>query len=118
MYVILTPQKMTDAVGTAEAIVAATEKRSKPLFACFMGAEIVADGVAILRKNNIPQYSVPERAANAMREMVTYSRYKARPLRVVERFAVNKIPAIKTIKASISRGVYEIGEVEAKHEIE
>lgn len=114
LIVILTPQKMTDATGTAEAIVAAAAKHEKPLFACFMGADIVAEGVGILRKNNVPQYAVPERAAAAMREMVAYRRYKERPLRVVERFAVNKIPAIKTIKASVGRGIYEIGEVEAK----
>ena len=114
LIVILTPQKMTDAEGTARAIVAASEKSDKPVFACFMGAKIVADGISVLRENNIPQYAVPERAANAMREMVSYSNYKKRPLRVVERFAVNKIPAIKTIKASLARGQYEIGEVEAK----
>ena len=114
LIVILTPQKMTDAVGTAQAIVDAAAKGGKPVFSCFMGASIVAEGVTLLRQNTIPQYGVPERAANAMREMVAYSRYKERPLRVVDRFAVNKIPAIKTIKACVARGVYEIGEFEAK----
>ena len=114
LIVILTPQKMTDAAGTAQAIADAAAKADKPVFGCFMGASIVAEGVSLLRSNNIPQYAVPERAANAMREMVAYSNYKTRPLRVVDRFAVNKIPAIKTIKACINRGVYEIGEFEAK----
>jgi acetyltransferase len=114
LIVILTPQKMTDAEGTARAIIACAAKYRKPVFACFMGAHIVAGGVALLRENRIPQYPVPERAARAMREMVAYGRYKARPLRVVDRFAVNKIPVIKTIKASIGRGVHEIGEADAK----
>ncbi|MBN1575190.1 MAG: acetate--CoA ligase family protein, partial [Chitinispirillaceae bacterium] len=114
LIVILTPQKMTDAAGTARAVAAAAAMNNKPVFGCFMGARIVAEGVALLREKGIPHYPVPERAARVMREMVTYSRYKARPLRVVDRFAVNKIPVIKTIKASASRGMYEIGEADAK----
>jgi acetyl coenzyme A synthetase (ADP forming)-like protein len=114
MVVILTPQKMTDDVGTAKAIVEMSQKHRKPIFACFMGADIISRGVAILRENRIPCYSIPERASRAMREMVTYSNYRARPLRVIERFAVNKIPVMKIMKAAASRGVYEIGESDAK----
>jgi acetyltransferase len=50
-----------------------------------------------------------------MLEMVRYSRYKRRPLRVVDRFAVNKYPVIKTIKTYLNRGKYEIGETDAKN---
>ncbi|KMQ52670.1 Acetyl-CoA synthetase [Chitinispirillum alkaliphilum] len=114
LIVILTPQKMTDDVAIANAIVECSKKYEKPILACFMGADIVSKGVEILRENRIPQYSIPERAARAMREMVTYSRYKSRPLRVVERFAVNKIPVIKTIRAIMSTGYMEIGEADAK----
>ena len=115
MIVILTPQKMTDDVGTAKAIVEMAKKyRTKPIFACFMGADIISRGVEMLRENRIPCYSIPERASRAMREMVTYSTYRARPLRVIERFAVNKIPVMKIMKAAANRGVYEIGESEAK----
>jgi acetyltransferase len=105
---------MTDDNTTANSIVEVSKKYHKPILACFMGADIVAGGVSILRKNKIPCYSIPERAAKAMREMVAYSRYKSRPLRVVERFAVNKIPVMKIIRSFTSRGQYEIGENEAK----
>ena len=115
LIVILTPQKMTDDVSTARAIVDVAGKYGKPVFACFMGADIIIKGLNVLRANKIPQYDIPERAAKAMLEMVAFSRYKARPLRVVERFAVNKIPVIKAIKASINRGNYEIGETDAKN---
>ncbi|MGA2508054.1 MAG: acetate--CoA ligase family protein, partial [Chitinispirillaceae bacterium] len=114
IIIILTPQKMTDVVATARAIVEANHKYHKPVLACFMGADIIAGGVEILRQNRIPCYPIPERAAEAMRELVMYSRYKTRPLRVIERFGVNKIPVMKIFKAAISRGVYEIGESEAK----
>jgi acetyltransferase len=115
LLVILTPQKMTEDEVTARAIVELSQKYHKPVFACFMGAETVAKGVRILQENKIPQYPIPERAAKAMLEMVRYSRYKRRPLRVVDRFAVNKYPVIKTIKTYLNRGKYEIGETDAKN---
>ncbi|MBN1131254.1 MAG: acetate--CoA ligase family protein, partial [Chitinispirillaceae bacterium] len=114
LIVILTPQKMTDDVATAHAIVSASQKHRKPILACFMGADIIARGVKLLRENRIPCYAIPERAARAMREMVSYYRYRNRPLRVIERFAVNKIPAIKIFRAARSRNNLEIGENDAK----
>jgi acetyl coenzyme A synthetase (ADP forming)-like protein len=114
MIVILTPQKMTDDVTTARYIVDISKKYNKPVFACFMGAGIIAAGVKILQDNHVPQYSVPERAARAMLEMVAYSRYKQRPMRMVDRFVVNKNPVYKIIRAYRSRGLYEIGEADAK----
>lgn len=114
LIVILTPQQVTDSVGTARVLVEAAGRHGKPVFSCFMGGEAIADGIELLRANGIPQYPVPERAAEAMLEMVRYARYKARPLRRVERFAVNKNPTIKMFKAYRSRGMYEIGEVDSK----
>jgi acetyltransferase len=112
--VILTPQKMTDDVGTANEIVRVSKKYKKPVLACFMGANIIAKGVSILRENRIPQYPIPERAAKTMNEMVSYARYKARQLRVVERFAVNRNPVIKILRSYRYRNMFEIGEFDAK----
>ena len=114
LIVILTPQKMTDAAGTARAIVEVAKDSKKPILACFMGAQAVSPGVEILQKNKIPQYSIPERAARAMLEMVLYQRYRSRPLRVVDRYPVNRNPVVKIIKSYRSREMYEIGESDAK----
>jgi acetyl coenzyme A synthetase (ADP forming)-like protein len=114
LIVLLTPQKMTDDVATARAIAEKSQKYRKPVLACFMGVDIISRGVEILRKNRVPCYAIPERAARAMREMVSYYHYRNRPLRVIERYAVNKIPAIKIIKAAKSRSHFEIGELDAK----
>lgn len=114
LVVILTPQKVTDAEGTAKAIVAVASKYQKPVMACFMGGEAVASGVTVFRKSSIPQYPIPERAAAALKEMVKYAAYKKRPLRTVERFMVNKNPIIKMFKGYRARGVHEIGEIDAK----
>ncbi len=114
VIVILTPQKMTDDTAIAKELVEISKKYSKPLMACFMGADTIKNGLNILRENHIPQYSVPERAAKAMLEMVKYNQYKLRPLRIIERFAVNKNPVIKIIKSYRSRNLLEIGEFDAK----
>lgn len=114
LIIILTPQKMTDVEGTAQAIVEIAKDAKKPILACFMGAQAVAPGVEILQKNKIPQYWIPERAARAMLEMVLYQRYRSRPLRVVDRYPVNRNPVLKIIKSYRSREMYEIGESDAK----
>ncbi len=114
LVVILTPQKMTDYEGTANEIVRVTKKCRKPVFTCFMGAGIISKGVEILQTNRIPQYPIPERAAKTMNEMVTYARYKARQLRMVERFAVNRNPVIKLLRSYRYRQMYEIGEFDSK----
>ncbi len=114
VIVILTPQKMTDDSAIAKELVKISKKYSKPIMTCFMGADTVKKGVKILRENNIPQYSVPRRAAKAMFEMVKYNNYKSRPLRIIERFAVNKNPVIKIIKSYRSRNLLEINEFDSK----
>jgi len=114
LIVILTPQKMTEDAATAQAIVDVSKKYSKPVLACFIGADMVKPGVEILRTNHIPQYPIPERAAMAMIQMVTYSQYKRRPLRAVQRFAVNKNPVHKIIRSYRAKLQYEIGEADAK----
>jgi len=114
VIVILTPQKMTDDSAIAKELVKISKKYSKPVVACFMGADTVRNGLKVLRENNIPQYPVPERAARAMLEMVKYNKYKSRPLRIIERFAVNTHPVIKIIKSYRLRNLLEIGEFDAK----
>ncbi len=114
LVIILTPQKMTDDVGTAKEIVRVTGKYNKPVLTCFMGADIISKGVAILQANRIPQYPIPERAAKTMNEMVAYARYKVRQLRMVERFAVNRNPVIKILRSYRYRKMFEIGEFDAK----
>ncbi len=118
LVVILTPQTMTDDVAIAKAVTELAKKYAKPVFSCFMGAQSIRKGVEILQAEKIPQYPIPERAARAMLEMVRYARYKRRPLRVVDRFAVNKNPVIKTIKTYLNRGKFEIGENDAKNIME
>jgi acetyltransferase len=119
ILILLTPQAMTDATGTAKAIVDALKKKlGKPVFACFLGANKVAEGNAILKDNKIPQYDSPEAAVLTLKVMVDYVRWKARPKRVVKLFSVNRHKAETIIERHLRQGVSQIGEAESKEILE
>ena len=119
VLVLLTPQAMTDATGTANAIVNVLKKKpGKPVFACFLGASKVADGNAILRKNKIPQYDSPEAAVLAIKVMVNYVRWKARPKRVVKLFSVNRHKVENITERHLRQNISQIGEAESKEVLE
>ncbi len=73
VLVILTPQAMTDAKGTAEAMRALTLPPGKPVLASWMGGPGVAPGVAALNAAGIPTFDYPDTAARAFARMWRYS---------------------------------------------
>ena len=71
--VILTPQSMTNALETAEAIVRVARRSSKPILCCFMGVVDVSAGVKYLQEHGYPVYKFPEDAAKALGALYKYS---------------------------------------------
>ncbi len=74
VLVILTPQAMTDATGTARAIGETVRGVHKPVLAAWMGGESVAEGASILNQAGIPTYRTPEKAVRAFMHLVSYAR--------------------------------------------
>jgi len=60
VFVILTPQSMTDIEAIAREVVKVSKEYSKPVYTSFMGEADVAAGVDILLRNKIPHYILPE----------------------------------------------------------
>jgi len=119
VLVLLTPQAMTEAAATAEAIVKVTgQKPGKPVLACFLGAAKVRDGVSILRKGGIPQYDSPESAVDTIEAMIRYIQWRSRPKRVVKLFPVNRRKVENIVERHLRRGVLDIGEAESKEILE
>jgi len=119
IIIILTPQAMTEADKTAEAIVKITkQKPDKPVLACFMGAGLVEKGVEVLQNGKIPQYRSPEDAVETLHVMVDYVRWRSKPKRVVKLFPVNRRKVEKIIERHLRLGIREIGETEAKDILE
>ena len=119
VLVLLTPQAMTEAAATAEAIVKiAREKPDKPILTCFLGASKVADGVRILRTGLIPQYDATDNAVATIKVMSEYVRWRSRPKRVVKLFPVNRRKVENIVERHLRQGVREVGETEAKEILE
>jgi acetyltransferase len=71
--VILTPQAMTDATGTAELVKQYSNLHGKPVLASWMGGGNVANGVGILNAGGIPTFPHPDTAARAFSYMYRYT---------------------------------------------
>jgi len=71
--VILTPQAMTDAKGTAEAIRSLVKRNNKPILTSWMGGTGVDAGRGILNDADIPTFDFPDTAARAFALMWRYS---------------------------------------------
>ncbi|MFH0971324.1 MAG: CoA-binding protein [Candidatus Micrarchaeota archaeon] len=68
VIVIQTLQTMTRSKEDAEVVVAAHKKFAhKPIICVFMGGKYSAEGVAVLRQNNIPDYNDPLKAVKVMK---------------------------------------------------
>jgi acetyltransferase len=73
LLVILTPQAMTDALGTAQQLKPYAKVPGKPLLACWMGGREVEPGEDILRDEGIPTFKYPDTAARAFQYMYRYT---------------------------------------------
>src|SRR5512140_3321520 len=69
LLVILTPQAMTDATATAEALKTYAKTFDKPILASWSGGLVVAPGEAILNRAGIPTFEYPDDAARAFTYM-------------------------------------------------
>ncbi len=73
LLVILAPQAMTDATGTAEALAALKPSCAKPILASWMGGEHVAEGAAALARSGIPSFPYPDTASRVFTYMWRYA---------------------------------------------
>lgn len=60
VFIILTPQSMTEIENIAHEISRLASQFSKPIYTSFMGEADVATGIDILQRNKIPHYILPE----------------------------------------------------------
>ena len=73
LLVILTPQAMTDATRTAEALRPLAKTEGKPVLASWMGGETVQAGGEELRAADIPVFGYPDTAARMFTYMWEYT---------------------------------------------
>lgn len=99
LLIILTPQAMTDVVGSATAI--ASIRKAHPhlsVVVSFMGAEQVRSGVALLHRSHIATVPYPDAAAVALGELIQYGNFVHKPLPKVQSFHKARPHASDAIK--------------------
>lgn len=72
--VVLTPQSMTDPVGTAIRVADVAATTHKPILAAWMGGQTVNPGRQILNQAGIATYDSPDRAVRVFMYLVSYQR--------------------------------------------
>jgi len=114
VVVLLTPQAMTDATEAAREVVSVSKKFGKPVFASFIGADRVAQGIEILQRGKVPYYPTPERAVEALLVTSDFAKWRERPPRVITRFSVNTTKVDRVINLCRKRGQFNVGEQDSK----
>ncbi|NDY43275.1 CoA-binding protein [Dissulfurirhabdus thermomarina] len=114
LLVILSPQVMTRAAETAEAVADVAERSGKTVLACFMGEAHVREGVELLARRGVPNYPVPERAVRVLRAMADQARRRAAPEPRIQRFDIDPAAVAAVLDRARAAGRLEIGEAEAR----
>ena len=65
VLVMLSPQAMTDTIACAQAVIDARQVNEKPVLACWMGEQQVADANRLFLQNHIPYFPNPESSVEA-----------------------------------------------------
>ena len=110
--VILTPQSMTNALGTAEAIVKLARRTHKPILCCFMGVVDVSKGVKYLQENGVPVFRFPESAARAFGTLYRYARWMNRQELAEFRATHDEERARGIIETCLAEGRTRLGELD------
>jgi acetyl coenzyme A synthetase (ADP forming)-like protein len=111
--VILTPQSMTNALATAEAIVRVARGSRKPILCCFMGIIDVSAGVKYLQEHGYPVYRFPENAAKAFGVLYRYARWLHREHLPQFEITHDKERAARVIGQYLAAGKTRLGEMDS-----
>jgi len=110
--VILTPQSMTNALATAEAIVRVARGSRKPILCCFMGIIDVSAGVKYLQEHGYPVYRFPENAAKAFGVLYKYAKWLHREHLAQFDLSHDRDGAARVIAQYLAEGKTHLGELD------
>jgi acetyl coenzyme A synthetase (ADP forming)-like protein len=114
ILVILTPQIVTQPKETAEITARLMTNSPIPVFACWIGGALTAEGVKILTANHIPAYPEPERAVRSLRAMLDYRRWLQRPKFQPRSYDIDRKAIEQVFDAARKDGRLQIGDAEAR----
>jgi acetyltransferase len=85
LLVITTPQNMTELQEIAWKIVEAKMKYSKPIYANFLGGDLVSGAISICRESGVPTFAYPERAVRAFSFQANYKQIRVREIKELKK---------------------------------
>ncbi|MDD9301109.1 MAG: acetate--CoA ligase family protein [Desulfobacter sp.] len=112
VLIILTPQSMTDAIGTAESIVSIAKNSIKPILCAFMGVVDVSDGVRLLQQHRVPVYQFPESAARSLGALRQSVKWLFRRILPQYELSYDRDKAQKIIQGYMDEGRTVLGELD------
>ncbi|WDP89475.1 MAG: acetate--CoA ligase family protein [Desulfobacter sp.] len=112
VLIILTPQSMTDAIGTAEAIVRIAKNSLKPILCAFMGVVDVSDGVKLLQEHRVPVYQFPESAARSLGALQESQKWLFRKILPQYELSCDREKAAGIIQGYLDEGRTVLGELD------
>ena len=111
---VLTPQAMTRPKETAEKLGSASAQSRKPVLACFMGGNAIAEAQEVLNKHKIPNYPYPERAVQSLAKMAEYREWCDEPPDEPVPIAADKEAVRAVFAAARQENRVNLGEIEAR----
>jgi acetate---CoA ligase (ADP-forming) len=110
VLMILTPQSMTDAIGTAEAIASIYTTTNKPILCSFMGVVDVSAGVKHLQEHHVPVYRFPEDTARVMGKLYETTRWLTRRILPEYDLSFDVQSAAEFVSQCLAEGKTVLGE--------
>lgn len=118
LLVLLTPQSMTDPIGTALHVAEIASSIRAPVLAAWMGGRMVEPGRQILNQAGIATYDMPDRAVRAFMYLVSYRRNREilyeTPRQIPIDGGVDTEAAAAQIQSALDDDRYTLTETESK----
>ncbi|HSV42247.1 MAG TPA: acetate--CoA ligase family protein, partial [Methanomassiliicoccales archaeon] len=112
---LMAPTDLVDIPSVARTIASFAGRTDKPLVTSFVGGDDLTEGINILRRNGIPNYDSPDRAAYSISSMVRYKDMRQpRPAYTCE-VCAGDVPRARKVLAKVrSEGRLALTEAEGK----
>lgn len=110
IFVLLTPQAMTDVDNIANIVIDTSSVTNKPIISSFVGGKRVREAVETMKEKGIPTFAYPEIAVRAFRKLCDFHSWQNTYEEPPADIKCNKAAAKDLIDNLLRSGRFEVGE--------